>query len=169
MRRQWLVLLSISQPGQGLRITLFAHVPIGGPGQLPPGRLMAGLGHTCQPEVDAIGQYCGEQRVPNLRWCLRAQMQKTITQTGPLIDLGKQFGNLDMWDQRIGLFGKGFGGFRVFLRKGEMRKSPSASETSGKVFSRALRATVAKFSSSLSRHSAMYDGKFVSMCSGNGA
>jgi hypothetical protein len=58
--RQGLAMLRNDQAGKGLRIALLAHVPIGRPGQLPPGRFTAGLGHAREPEVDAIGQYRGE-------------------------------------------------------------------------------------------------------------
>ena len=71
-------MLRIDQAGKGLRIALLAHVPIGRPGQLPPSRFAAGLGHARESEINAIGQQNrGEQG---------AQMQELIAQIRPLID-----------------------------------------------------------------------------------
>jgi hypothetical protein len=50
-------MLRIDQAGKGLRIALLAHMPIGHPRKLPPSRLVTGLGHARQPEINAISQY----------------------------------------------------------------------------------------------------------------
>ena len=85
-------MLRINQAGKGLRIALLAHMPIGSPGKLPPRRLATGLGHAREPEINAIGQNRSEESLPIFGRHLGAQMQESIAQTRPLIDLGEQFG-----------------------------------------------------------------------------
>ena len=89
-------MLRINQAGKGLHIALLAHMPIGSPGKLPPRRLATGLGHAREPEINAIGQNRSEESLPIFGRHLSAQMQESIAQTRPLIDLGEQFGNLDV-------------------------------------------------------------------------
>src|ERR1700751_438479 len=139
------------------------------PGKLPPRRLATGLGHARWPEINAIGQNRSEESLLICGRRLGAQMQESISQTRPLIDLGQQFSNLDVRHQRIRLFSEGFCGFRGVLAQMGDAQIPSASVTSGNVFSRALRATVVKLSSSLCRHSAKYEGKCVSTSRGSGS
>src|SRR6476660_6295980 len=88
--------LVVDQAGKGLRIALLAHMPIGSPGKLPPRRLATGLGHAHEPEINAIGHNRSEESLPIFGRHLGAQMQESIAQTRPLIDLGEQFGNLDL-------------------------------------------------------------------------
>ena len=110
-----LAMLGINQAGKGLRIALLAHMPIGCPGKLSPTRLVTGLGHARESEINAIGQYRSEESLPILGRCLGAEMHESIAHTRPLIDLGEQFGNLDVRHQRIRLFSEGFCGFRGVL------------------------------------------------------
>ena len=57
---------------------------------------------------------------------LSAQMQESIAQTRPLIDLGEQFGNLDVRHSSIAFSAKVSADSGVFLRNGAMCRSPSA-------------------------------------------
>jgi hypothetical protein len=79
-------------------VKFYTHLsdPIGSPGKLPPRRLATGLGHAREPEINAIGQNRSEESLPIFGRHLGAQMQESIAQTRPLIDLGEQFGNLDV-------------------------------------------------------------------------
>ena len=81
-------MLRIDQAGKGLRIALLAHMPIGCPAKLPPTRVLTGLGHAREPEINAISQYRSEESLPILGWCLCAEMHESIAHTRPLVDLG---------------------------------------------------------------------------------
>jgi len=120
MSGQGLVMLGIDQACKGLRIALLAHMPIGCPAKLSPTRLVTGLGHAREPEINAIGEYRSEEGLPILGRCLCAEMHESIAHTCPLIDLGEEFGNLDVRHQRLRLFSEGFRGFRgVFAQRRE--------------------------------------------------
>ena len=69
MSRQRLAMLRVDQASKGLRIALLSHMPIGGPAKLPPTRLVTGLGHAREPEVNAISQYRSEESLPILGRC----------------------------------------------------------------------------------------------------
>lgn len=109
-------------------------MPIGSPGKLPPRRLATGLGHAREPEINAIGQNRSEESLPIFGRRLGAQMQETISQTRPLIDLGQQFGNLDVRHQRIRLFSEGFCGFRGVLAQRGDAQIPVGERNIGQCF-----------------------------------
>jgi hypothetical protein len=114
-------MLGVDQVGKGLRIALLAHMPIGRPGKLSPSRLVTGLGHARESEINAVGQYRSKESLPILGRRLGAQMQESIAHIRPLIDLGEQFGNLDVRHQRICLFGEDFCGLRgVLAQRGDV-------------------------------------------------
>ena len=95
-------------------------MPIGCPGKLPPRRLTTGLGHAREPKINSIGQHRREESLPVFGRRLGAQMQESIPQIRPLIDLGEQLGNLDVRHQRICLFGEEFRRFRgVLTQRGD--------------------------------------------------
>ena len=83
-------MLRIDQSGKGLLIALLAHMPIGRPGKLPPSRLVTGLGHAREPEINAVGQYRSKECLPIFGRRLGSQMQESIAHLCPLIDLGEQ-------------------------------------------------------------------------------
>src|SRR5262245_29773271 len=101
-------MLGIDQGGKRLRIALLAYMPISRPGKLSPSRLVAGLGHAREPEIDAVRQYGSKECLPVFGWCLGSQVQKSITNIRPLINLGEQLCNLDVRHQRVRLFCEGF-------------------------------------------------------------
>lgn len=59
-------MLCIDQTGKRLCVTLLAQMPIGRPGKLSPSRLVTGLGHAREAEINTIGQYRSKKGLPIL-------------------------------------------------------------------------------------------------------
>ena len=79
--------LGIDQLGQSFRIGLVADVPGLQPGQPCVCGTRAGFGHFAEPEVDRIGQNCGQQHrfIPGQFAGL--EVGEVTCEAGPRIDL----------------------------------------------------------------------------------
>ena len=54
MKGERLPVLRIDEAGERLGVALIADMPVGSPGQLPPGRRPAGLRHARETEINAV-------------------------------------------------------------------------------------------------------------------
>lgn len=68
-----------------------------------------GLGHLAQPQVDRVGQNGGQQQVPVFGRRAVLEVLEVAGETGPVIDLQQQLGDLQMRQQAVRLLHQCFG------------------------------------------------------------
>ena len=60
-----------------------------------------GFGHLGNAEIDAVGQYSGEQQDLILRRLSGLQMSEVLAEPGPAINFQEQVSDFDMWEQSV--------------------------------------------------------------------
>ena len=88
--------MSVDEFGQTRGIGLIAYVPGLQPRELRVARSRARFGHFGQAEVDRIGEDGRQKRYPVLGYFATLQVRKVFGETGPVVDLKKQFGDPDV-------------------------------------------------------------------------
>lgn len=79
------------------------------PGQLGLGGAGTGLGHLGEAQVDRVGEDGSQQQVPVVGCRAALEVLEVAGQTGAVIDLQQQFGNLQVWQQAVRLLQQRFG------------------------------------------------------------
>ena len=86
----------VDQFGKSLRVRLIPGMQRCKPVELPGSSARTGFGHLRNSEIDAVGQYGGEQQELILRRLSSLQMSEVLAEPGPVINFEEQVSDFDM-------------------------------------------------------------------------
>ena len=94
-------MMMVDQLGECFRIGFVTNVQRCKPIELPGSCAGAGFRHLRDAEIDAVGEYGGEQQKLIFRRLAGLQMSEVFAEPGPAVDLQEQVGDFDMWKQSV--------------------------------------------------------------------
>lgn len=127
--------MRLDESDQRRTVGFFPDVPIMDPGELAQADTATGLGHSCQPEVNTIGENGSEKDVAVIGRSAIPLMGEAGREAGPGIDFKQQVGDFHAWYQAVGGVSRSFGfvrhvgaqwgNFQLAVRDGGVGQSAS--------------------------------------------